>query len=63
MTKNIKVESIEKLKNVKNPVIIFSVTEESEALKLSCEENGIKVSAFCDNEIRSEDVIRYANPK
>lgn len=52
MTKNIKIESVEKLKNVKNPVIIFSVTEESEALKLSCEENGIKVSAFCDNEIR-----------
>jgi MoaA/NifB/PqqE/SkfB family radical SAM enzyme len=52
MTKNIKLESIEKLKNEKNPVIIFSVTEESEALKLSCEDNGIKVSAFCDNEIR-----------
>ncbi len=52
MTKNIQLECIENLKKATDPIIIFSVTEESEALKLSCEQNGIKVSAFCDNEIR-----------
>ena len=52
MTKIIKFDCIEKLKNSNDPIVIFSITEESEALKLACEENGIKVSAFCDNEIR-----------
>jgi hypothetical protein len=52
MTKIIKFDCIKKLKNSNDPIVIFSITEESEALKLACEENGIKVSAFCDNEIR-----------
>ena len=52
MTRIIKLESLEILKNTKDPVIIFSMNEESEALKFACDENGIKVAAFCDNEIR-----------
>ena len=52
MTRIIKLDSLEILKNTKDPVIIFSMNEESEALKFACDENGIKVAAFCDNEIR-----------
>lgn len=52
MNRIIKLESIDILKNTKDPIIIFSMNEESEALKFACDENGIKVTAFCDNEIR-----------
>ena len=52
MTRIIKLESIDILKSTKDPIIIFSMNEESEALKFACDENGIKVTAFCDNEIR-----------
>ena len=52
MTRIIKLKSINILKNTKDPIIIFSMNEESEALKFACDEYGIKVTAFCDNEIR-----------
>ncbi len=52
MTRVIKLKSIDVLKNTKDPTIIFSMNEESEALKFACDENGIKITAFCDNEIR-----------
>ncbi len=52
MTRVIKLDSINALKNTQVPTIIFSMNEESEALKFACDENGIKISAFCDNEIR-----------
>ena len=52
MTRIIKLESIDVLKSTNDPIIIFSMNEESEALKFACDENGIKVTAFCDNEIR-----------
>jgi organic radical activating enzyme len=52
MFRTVKFESITQLKKNKNPLIIFALTEESEALAFACKENGINVSAFCDNEIR-----------
>ena len=48
---NIK-SNIEGLKNSKVPIIIYSLTEEAEAIANACYEKGIKVTAFCDNEIR-----------
>ena len=55
---NIK-RDIEGLKSSKLPVIIYSLTEESEAIANSCRENNIKVSAFCDNEIRKTNQTRF----
>ena len=52
MFRTVKFESITQLKKNKNPLIIFALTEESEAIAFACKENGINVSAFCDNEIR-----------
>ena len=49
---------IESLRNSKVPIIIYSLTEEAEAIANSCHENGINVHAFCDNEIR-----KTKNPK
>ena len=44
--------NIEHLKTSKDPIVIFALTEESEAIAFSCKQQGIKISAFCDNEIR-----------
>ena len=35
-----------------DPVIIYSLTEEAEAIANACRDNGITVTGFCDNEIR-----------
>ena len=35
-----------------NPNVIYSLTDEAEAIANACRENGITVTAFCDNEIR-----------
>lgn len=51
MRRNIK-NSIINLKNSKYPVIIYSLTEEAEAIANACKDNDIKVMAFCDNETR-----------
>ena len=44
--------NIDSLKASKDPVVIFALTEESEAIAFSCKQHGITVSAYCDNEIR-----------
>ena len=49
---------IESLRNSKVPIIIYSLTEEAEAIANACYENDINVHAFCDNEIR-----KTKNPK
>ena len=55
---NIK-SNIEGLKNSKVPIIIYSLTEEAEAIANACYEKGIKVTAFCDNEIRKTNKIKF----
>jgi len=52
MNRNIKLDCIEKLKFSKDPLIIYSLSEEAEAIAYACNDNGIKVTAFCDQEIR-----------
>ena len=44
--------NIESLKKTSNPNVIYSLTDEAEAIANACRENGITVTAFCDNEIR-----------
>ena len=40
------------LKKSDLPLVVYSLTEEAEAIANSCKDNGINVVAFCDNEIR-----------
>ena len=44
--------SIKLLKKDGSPIVIVSIAEEAEAVLNACKEQGIKVSAFCDNESR-----------
>ena len=44
--------SISDLKLSNKPIIIYSLTEEAEAIAYACKEQNIKISGFCDNEIR-----------
>ena len=52
MDKFVKYDSIEMLKKEGVPVIIVSVADEAEAVLYACQDAGIKVAAFCDNESR-----------
>lgn len=52
LSRGINFNCLEDLKNNDIPTIIFALTEEAEAILLACNENGINVTAFCDNEIR-----------
>ena len=52
MERNIKYSCIQSLKESDDPVIIYSLTEEAEAIANACRDNGITVTGFCDNEIR-----------
>ena len=52
MERSVKYNSIQSLKNSNDPVIIYSLTEEAEAVAYACQDAGIRVTAFCDNEIR-----------
>ena len=48
---NIK-NNIESLKKTTDPIIIYALVDEAEAIANACKENGIIVTAFCDNESR-----------
>jgi len=68
MKRNVQYNCLETLKTTSEPIIIYALTEESEAILKACEDNKIKISAFCDNEIRktekkfcNKDVIYTAN--
>ena len=52
MEKNVKFNCIQSLKEAGAPVIIVTLPEEAEAIANACRDNGITVSAFCDNETR-----------
>jgi len=52
MKREVNKNCINSLKENDFPVIIYSLTEEAEAIAYACKENGIKVYGFCDNEIR-----------
>ena len=43
---------IESLKNSVDPIIIYALTDEAEAIANACKEKNIEVTMFCDNEIR-----------
>ncbi len=47
--------SFEDLKNTSLPIIIYALTDEAEAIANACKEKGIKITAFCDNEIRKTE--------
>jgi hypothetical protein len=44
--------NIEFLKKTNDPIIIYALVDEAEAIANACKENGILVAAFCDNESR-----------
>ena len=46
MLRTVKFESITQLKKNNKPLIIFALTEESEAIAYACKENRINESAF-----------------
>ena len=52
MDKIVKNIDINSLKKSDLPLIIYSLTEEAEAIANSFKDNDIKVLAFCDNEVR-----------
>jgi len=52
MRRNVKYSCIEALKTSSDPVIVYALTEESEAIAKACKDNGIKITAFSDNEVR-----------
>jgi organic radical activating enzyme len=52
MNKIAKYDCVESLKKKGDPVIIVSLVEEAEAVLNACNDAGIVVSAFCDNESR-----------
>lgn len=45
-------DCIESLKRSKDPVIIVAAVREAEAIAYACEDNDIKIDAFCDTEKR-----------
>lgn len=46
---------IDYLKLTKDPIIIYALVDEAEAIANSCKENGINITAFCDNESRKTE--------
>ena len=52
MDRIVNIAEIDSLKNSENPVVVYFLTEEFEAIANSCLDKGINVVAFCDNEIR-----------
>ena len=52
MDKIVKNIDINSLKKSDLPLIIYSLTEEAEAIANSFKDKDIKVLAFCDNEVR-----------
>ena len=55
MNKIAKYSCLESLKKKGSPVVIVSLVEEAEAVLNACQEAGIKVTAFCDNESRKTE--------
>ncbi|MEC7137343.1 MAG: radical SAM protein [Pseudomonadota bacterium] len=53
MDKRIEYKNLENLKKKGDPVIIFKVVREAEAIANACREMGINVTAFCDYEKRN----------
>lgn len=52
MDKIVKKSCLEALKKPGPPIIIATLPEEAEAIYYACKDNGINVTAFCDNELR-----------
>ena len=41
-------------KKTNDPIIIYALVDEAEAIANACKEHGITVTAFCDNESRKK---------
>ena len=55
MNKIAKYSCLESLKKKEVQIVIVSLVEEAEAVLNACQEAGIKVTAFCDNESRKTE--------
>ena len=51
----VKYDIINSLKKPGNPIIIYALPQEAEAISYACRNEGINVSAFCDNEKRKSN--------
>lgn len=51
----VKYDIINSLKKPGNPIIIYALPQEAEAIFYACKNEGINVSAFCDNEKRKSN--------
>ena len=52
MIKSVQYNCVEPLKKSGNPIIIYALPQEAEAVANACRDSGIVVTAFCDNEKR-----------
>ena len=57
MDKRIEYKNLENLKKSGDPVIIFKVVREAEAIANACRDMGIVVAAFCDYEKRNTEKV------
>ena len=51
----VKYNIINSLKKPGNPIIIYALPQEAEAIFYACKNEGVNVSAFCDNEKRKSN--------
>ena len=49
------ISNIKFLEKTTDPIIIYALVDEAEAIANACKVNGITVTAFCDNEIRKTE--------
>ena len=57
MDKRIEYKNLENLKKSGDPVIIFKVVREAEAIANACRDMGMVVAAFCDYEKRNTEKV------
>ena len=57
LVKYTKQELITKLNELNLPIVIYGAGVSGQALLLSCTEVGIKIDAFCDNNIKKKVYI------
>ena len=52
MMNNVEYNCVKPLKKPGDPVIIYALPQEAEAVAYACKDAGINVAAFCDNDTR-----------
>ena len=56
-SKPVSMNIINSLKKPGNPIIIYALPQEAEAIFYACKNEGVNVSAFCDNEKRKSNKV------